>query len=397
MKLHEFQAKALFREYGIPVPHGELAETAEEAGSIAQRIGVPVVIKAQVLRGGRGKAGLVRRAASPAEAIDAARAILASDWKVRRVLVEQALEYERELYLSLSPDPVVGAHLILASAEGGVEIEDLARSTPEKIQRIRVESMRGLMPWQARHIAFSLGLKTETARKFAQIIEQLYALYEGRDAELAEINPLFLLSDGSLVAGDAKVAIDDNALFRHPEFSQDPADFDSDIAREAAAEGIPYLQFDGDISLMCAGAGLTTAVYDLVVDFGGTVANYLEFGGPNYRKSVRAMELCVRNNPKVILIVTFGTIARADVMAEGIVEAIGRLKPACPIVTCIRGTGEDKAHEILRAAGLQPLTDTEEAVRIAVALARQAAGREAGETGTASETSETGASHGGRA
>ena len=158
--------------------------------------------------------------------------------------------------------------------------------------------------------------------------------------------------------------------------------FDNDVAFEAAREGIPYLQFDGDISLMCAGAGLTTVVYDLVNYEGGTVANYLEFGGPNYRKAVRAMELCLLNNPKVILIVTFGTIARADVMADGIAEAIARLRPSCPIVACIRGTGEEEAVQKLKAAGLDPLFDTEEAVRRAVALARQArAGADKGGTG----------------
>jgi len=227
------------------------------------------------------------------------------------------------------------------------------------------------MPFQARSVAYDLGLGPEPASRCAQLIQNLFRLYIDLDAELAEINPLFLTKEGDLIAADAKISIDDNSLAKHPALQQDPADFDSDIARAAAAEGIPYLQFDGDISLMCAGAGLTTAVYDLVVDFGGSVANYLEFGGPNYRKSVKAMELCIRNNPKVILIVTFGTIARADVMAEGIVEALQRLSPSCPIVTCIRGTGEEKAHEILRNAGLEPLTDTEEAVRRAVALSKR--------------------------
>lgn len=370
MKLHEFQAKALFRDYGIPTPQGELASTVASSIEAANRIGYPCVLKSQVLRGGRGKAGLVDIVHSPEEALTASEFIFASDWKVRRVLVEPAVDHIRELYLSFSADAPSGAHLLLASADGGVEIEELARTAPDKIIRVRIDSIRGIMPFEARALAYDLGLSPAIAKNFAPIVEKLFRLYVEKDAELAEINPLFLTSEGSFVAADAKISIDDNALFRHTEFQQEDADFDSDIAREAAAEGIPYLQFDGDISLMCAGAGLTTAVYDLVVDFGGSVANYLEFGGPNYRKSVRAMELCVRNNPKVILIVTFGTIARADIMAEGIVEAIGRLKPTCPIVTCIRGTGEEKAHEILRGAGLTPLIDTEEAVRSAVALSK---------------------------
>ncbi|MDP3176663.1 MAG: succinate--CoA ligase, partial [Spirochaetaceae bacterium] len=185
---------------------------------------------------------------------------------------------------------------------------------------------------------------------------------------LVEINPLFVTKAGEVVAGDGKLVVDDNSLFRHGELEPGREYFDSDIAYEAAREGLPYLQFDGDISLMCAGAGLTTTVYDLIADEGGSVANYLEFGGPNYRKAVRAMELCLANAPKVVLIVTFGTIARADVMADGIAEAIAKLRPACPIVACIRGTGEEKAVETLKAAGLEPLFDTEEAVRMAVAL-----------------------------
>jgi succinyl-CoA synthetase beta subunit len=237
---------------------------------------------------------------------------------------------------------------------------------------MKIDSVRGLMPYQARSLAYEVGLDSNAIKPFCAIIENLYRLYVEKDAELAEINPLFLTAEHTFIAADAKIAIDEYSLSRHQEFVQDPADFDSEIAREASAHGIPYLQFDGDISLMCAGAGLTTAVYDLVVDFGGAVANYLEFGGPNYRKSLTAMELCVKNNPKVILIVTFGTIARADIMAEGIVEAIHQLKPRCPIVTCVRGTGEEKAHAILRDAGLAPIFDTEEAVLQAVALSKLA-------------------------
>ncbi len=370
MKLHEFQAKALFRDYGIPTPQGELAATVEASIEVANRVGYPCVLKSQVLRGGRGKAGLVKIVHTPEEARTASEFIFSSDWKVRRILIEPAINHSHELYISFSADAPSGTHLLLASAEGGVEIEELARTAPEKIIRKNIDSVRGIMPFEARALAYDLGFSPSIAKNFAPSVEKLFRLYIEKDAELAEINPLFLTNEGGFIAADAKLSIDDNALFRHPEFQQEDADFDSDIAREAAAEGIPYLQFNGDISLMCAGAGLTTAVYDLVVDFGGTVANYLEFGGPNYRKSVRAMELCVRNKPKVILIVTFGTIARADIMAEGIVEAIGRLKPTCPIVTCIRGTGEEKAHEILRGAGLTPLIDTEEAVRSAVVLSK---------------------------
>jgi succinyl-CoA synthetase beta subunit len=251
-----------------------------------------------------------------------------------------------------------------------VEIEELAARSPEKIVRERVPLSQGLLPFRARNVAYALGLEGDQAKEAGAILEALYGAFRANDAELAEINPLFVTKSGRLVAGDGKLALDDNALFRHPGREPGRDYYDSDAAFEAAAEGIPYLQFDGDISLMCAGAGLTTVVYDLIVDSGGTVANYLEFGGPNYKKALRAMELCLRNEPKVILIVTFGTIARADVMAEGIADAISRLGPKCPIVACIRGTGEEKAVETLRAAGLDPLFDTEEAVLRAVALAK---------------------------
>jgi len=202
------------------------------------------------------------------------------------------------------------------------------------------------------------------------VLDALWTLFRRRDAELVEINPLFLTGDGLIVAGDGKLVLDDNAAWRQDSFEAGREYYDSDAAFEAAREGIPYLQFDGDISLMCAGAGLTTTVYDLVIDEGGTVANYLEFGGPNYRRADKAMELCLKNDSKVILMVTFGTIARADVMAEGIVNAMKELKPDRPIVTCIRGTNEEGAVEILKKAGLTPLFDTEDAVRRAVALAR---------------------------
>ena len=258
--------------------------------------------------------------------------------------------------------------LVIACAEGGVEIETLAKEAPEKIIRENVDIDRGLLPFQAKNIAFALGLEGELMKAVSATIMKLYSAFMDYDAELAEINPLFIIGDNQVVAGDGKFVIDDAKLSAHPEYSLGREYFESDAEYEAAQDGIPYLQFDGDISLMCAGAGLTTAVYDLINDEGGSVANYLEFGGPNYRRAKRAMELCLKNDSKVILIVTFGTIARADVMAEGIVEAMKELKPDVPIITCIRGTNEEEAVKILEAAGLEPIFDTEEAVRKAVAI-----------------------------
>ncbi len=374
MKLHEHEAKDVFAAEGIPVPRSVLATDPDGAARAARDLGFPCVLKSQVLRGGRGKAGLIKLVRSESEARETAAALFGSPHGVRKILVEEAVDIDRELYLSITVDPASAEAVVLACSEGGVEIEDLAARSPEKIVRERVPLAEGLSPYRARNVAYALGLSGDTAKKTAGILEALWRVFRKNDAELAEINPLFLTKDGGVVAGDGKLAIDDNSLFRHPGREPGRDYYDSDAAFEAAAEGIPYLQFDGDISLMCAGAGLTTVVYDLIVDEGGSVANYLEFGGPNYKKAVRAMELCLKNEPKVILIVTFGTIARADVMAEGIADAVKRLAPKCPIVACIRGTGEEKAVETLRSLGLDPLFDTEEAVRKAVAQAAAARG-----------------------
>ena len=374
MKLHEHEAKEVFAAAGIPVPRSALAIDAGGASKAACEIGFPCVLKSQVLRGGRGKAGLIMVVKDEAAARAEAARLFASEHGVRKILVEEAVDIAREIYLSITIDPVSAEALVLACAEGGVEIEELAATAPERIVRERVPLAEGLLPWRARNVAYALGLEGDLAKKAGAVLEALWRVFRANDAELAEINPLFVTKSGALVAGDGKLSIDDNALFRQSGREPGRDYYDSDAAFEAAAEGIPYLQFEGDISLMCAGAGLTTVVYDLIVDEGGSVANYLEFGGPNYRKAVRAMELCLKNKPKVILIVTFGTIARADIMAEGIVDAITRLKPSCPIVACIRGTGEDRAVALLRTAGLEPLFDTEEAVRKAVALGRMGAG-----------------------
>lgn len=419
MKLLEYEGKALFVEAGIAVPPGrtvvvgdgvprssvpgadreaalkaveteaaELFDRARSAGgagqdeapgrsaAVAGRDAAgpkSIVVKAQLDMGGRGKAGLIKLASSPAAARAAAETILDSPYAVGAVLVESAVDIHRELYLSISVDARSARYLVLASAEGGVDIEELARTRPEAIRRMSVDPARGLAPWQARGLAYDLGLEGALVRDFVSVLSRLYGLFRDKDAELAEINPLFV-SGEQLVAGDAKLIIDDNSIDRQPQFTLERRRYDSDAAFEAAVEGIPYVQFDGDISLMCAGAGLTTTVFDLVNMAGGTVANYLEFGGPNYRKAQRAMELCLSNKSSVILIVTFGTIARADVMAEGVVEAIAALKPDRPIVACIRGTNEEEAHATLRRAGIEPVTDTEEAVARAVALAAEAAG-----------------------
>ncbi len=369
MKLYEYQGKELLAQAGIPTPAAKLISSPDELDVAIAVVGLPCVLKAQLLSGGRGKAGLIQVADTKDDARRKAKRIFAAPQKVKKLLVEQKLEIARELYLCVTLDPVSSTAIVMASTRGGVDIEEVAAKSPEKIVREPVSVAHGLMPFNLRNLIAPLGLEKETAKAVSRIAEQLYGLWRKQDAVLAEINPLAVTKSGQVIAADAKVVIDDHALFRQP-FEHVAEEYGNAVEFEAAQEGIPYLQFDGDIGLMCAGAGLTNTVFDLIHDYGGRPANFLEFGGPNYRKALQAMQLTLKSNAKVILIVTFGTIARADVMAEGIAEAIKALKPTIPIVTAIRGTNEEAAAEILRGIGLEPLMDTEEAVKKAVALAK---------------------------
>jgi succinyl-CoA synthetase beta subunit len=372
MKLFEHQAKELFEEAGIPIPRGELVSSVSELDGVVEEVGLPCAIKAQVLQGGRGKAGLIQLASTNDEAWTKSEQILQKIEDEHGLLVEQALGIDKELYLSITPEPVSGSALVMASAEGGVEIEEVARDTPEKIIKERIDISEGLLPFQARSVMFELGLKWDEVKQGSAMLLSLYSLFQRYDAELIEINPLVITEEGNLIAADGKITIDDNALPRQERFSLSRDCFESDVAYEASQEGIPYLKFDGDIGLLCAGAGLTNVIYDLINYGGGSVDSYVEFGGPNYRKAGKALELMMKTEPKVVLVVTFGTIARADVIAEDLVEAIKQLEPDFPIVTAIRGTGEEKVPDLLGEVGLEPLEDTEEAVEKAIELAGSA-------------------------
>ncbi len=369
MKLFEYQAKEVFAGAGIPVPKSVLITAASEIPAAVEAIGLPCVLKCQVLSGGRGKAGLVKLVHTQAEAEALATRYFAEVPSLHAVLVEEAVAIQRELYLALTMDAASGRAILMGCAEGGVEIEYVAAHTPEKIVRETIDLDRGLQAFQISDFTYRLGLREDALKQVGKICGALYKAFRSMDAELIEINPLFLTKDGNAIAGDGKLSIDDNSMHRHAAYEKGRSYYGSDMEFEAAKEGIPYLEFDGDISLMCAGAGLANTVYDLVNYEGGTIANYLEFGGPNYMKAGTAMRLCLANKPKVILIVTFGTIARADVMAEGITKAVLELKPSCPIVACLRGTGEERVDEIFAPIGLKRLSDTEEAVKKAVAIA----------------------------
>jgi succinyl-CoA synthetase beta subunit len=372
MKLYEYQAKEVFLEAGIKIPKSIRIQNESELSDALEKIGLPLVIKSQVLSGGRGKAGLISFVQTKKDAEFHTHRLFNHDTKIRSLLIEEAINIKQEIYVSMTIDPLNATGLLLASIEGGIDIEVLASTQPEKIIKEPIDLRYGLLPYQASQVAFDLGLSTANAKIMSALLLKLYQVFKKYDCELVEINPLFITQDDEFIAGDGKLMIDDNSLFRQQRFEQTLDDYNTEAEYDAILEGIPFIQFDGDIGLMCAGAGLTTTVYDLINYEGGTVANYLEFGGPNYKKAVKAMEICLKVPSKVILIVTFGTIARADVMAQGIVDAILKLKPNRPIVTCIRGTNEIEAVKILKEAGLEPLFDTEEAVRKAVMLAKGA-------------------------
>jgi len=370
MKLYEYQAKEVFKEHGIPIPKSFLIEQASQLDGALEQVQTPCVVKSQVLSGGRGKAGLVVFTKTKDQAQKECDRLFEHALNIKKIMIEEAIDIKEEIYVSVTIDPASAKALLLVSKEGGVDIEILASERPEKIIKEPIDMRHGLMPYQASRIAYQLGYSVEVSKALKKIFLKLYQIFVKYDAELVEINPLFITKKEEVVAGDGKLMIDDNSMHRQIRFEKIQSDYTSEAEYEASKEGIPFIEFDGDIGLMCAGAGLTTTVYDLIHYEGGSVANYLEFGGPNYKKAMQSMRICLKVPSKVILVVTFGTIARADVMARGIVDAIKELNPDRPIVTCIRGTNEQEAVEILKEAGLEPIFDTEEAVRKAVELAK---------------------------
>ena len=373
MRLYEYQAKDIFNSHGITTPASALAENEPELPGCLEKIGFPCVLKAQVLQGGRGKAGLIRTANDKKEALALGADLFGPLHKIKTILVEQLITgIEKEIYLAVTYDPVKAMGLVLASQAGGIDIEETASQNPEKIIRQYFDITEGIDQKQCLEIATALNIP-DKQDIVAATISKLCGIFIASGAELVEINPLFLTGDRGAVAGDGKIILDDNATYTRDNYDPVTADpeEDGDIAKKMAmAEGMPYLSFDGDIGLICAGAGLATAVYDLVNYAGGKVGTYLEFGGPNYRKAYRAVEISLLSSPKVILIIAFGTIARVDIIAGEALRAIRELKPVCPAVFCLRGTNEEKAWEILKEAGQINFLDTEQAVEKAVSLVR---------------------------
>ena len=379
MNLHEYQARALLKAAGIPVPDGEVATTPDEAEAVAARLGSAVVVKAQVHAGGRGKAGGVKLAANATEARGHAQQILGMRIKglvVERVLVVPAAKIASESYLGVIVDRASQRPVIMVSPAGGVDIEEVAAKTPEKLFRVAIDPRFGLLPHQAMALAFELYDDLGQVRQAATIMQQLYRVFLDAGGSLAEINPLITTPEGKVLALDAKVVVDDNELARRSSIAalRDVTAEDSSEV-EARNAGLSYVNLDGNVGCCVNGAGLAMATMDLVKYYGGEPANFLDIGGSSSpEKVVAALRIITRDrNVKSILFNIFGGITRCDDVANGIVQATGQMKLDRPIVIRLTGTNEDLAIEILRKAGFEALTDMDEAVQQAVKLAREAA------------------------
>ena len=384
MNLHEYQAKELFARHGLPVLPGQVALSAEEARDIAASIGGTVVIKAQVLVGGRGKAGGVKLAHSPEEAFERAGEILAltiKDLPVRKVLVTQAADIARELYLSIVLDRSRKLPLIMLSAEGGVDIEEVARVSPGKIVRVPIP-LFGLRPYQARALFQPLLKEGSLVAQATNILLKLWRVYQEGDCSLAEINPLAITPEGRVLALDAKVILDDNAEFRHREWEtwRDP-DEETPAARLAREKGLSYVKLEGDIGCIVNGAGLAMATMDLIKHYGGEPANFLDIGGSSNPDKVTAAlkiitggaagEAGSQGRIRAILFNIFGGITRCDDVANGIVQSLATSPLSVPLVIRLTGTNEDLARKILSDHGLAATTSMDEGVRNVIARAQE--------------------------
>jgi succinyl-CoA synthetase beta subunit len=385
MRVHEYQAKAILARYGVPVPRGEVARTAAEAGEVASRLGGGVVVvKAQIHAGGRGKGGGVKVTKSREEAEATAGRMLGmtlvtkqtgkAGRVVRRVLVEEGLEISRELYLSLVLDRAAGKPLMMASAAGGMDIEEVAEKTPEKIVRVYIEPSVGLVPFEARRLGFGIGFDAAQVNKFVAIATSLYDAFGETDASLVEINPLIVTAKGDLLALDAKMDFDDNALYRHPDI-RDLRDLSEEdpLEIEASKFSINYIRLDGNIGCMVNGAGLAMATMDIIKLAGGEPANFLDVGGgANAQQIQNAFKILMSDEKvKAVLINIFGGILRGDVLAQGVIAAVQELGVPVPIVIRMEGTNVDEGKRLLRESGMNFTTadSMDEAAKKVVELA----------------------------
>ncbi|MEN2975194.1 MAG: ADP-forming succinate--CoA ligase subunit beta [Candidatus Caldarchaeales archaeon] len=373
MKLYEYEAKNIFREEGIPVPDFRVVSNAEDALKAAEEIGGRLVVKAQVLVAGRGKAGGVKLADNPEEAYRYAKQMLGSEIKgeiVKKVLISKAVNIDRELYLSIIIDRSIGAPVILSSPEGGVDIEELAKTKPEKILKTFIDPLAGIRDHHAREAARFLELREQVSKRAQQIVIDLYRVFEKYSCELAEINPLALTSEGDLAAVDAKMIIDDNALYKYPELSEGFIRDLSYYEAEAKKMNFSYVELDGNIGILCNGAGLTMATMDSVYILGGKPANFLDIGGGARAELVeRAVSLLLKHpRTEILFINILGGITRCDEVARGIVEAVKKMNVKKKMVVRLKGTNEEEGKRILEENDIYVLEEMDEAARKAVEL-----------------------------
>jgi succinyl-CoA synthetase beta subunit len=356
VKLHEYQSKRLFARHGVPIPSGDVASTPEEAREIADKLGGPVVVKSQVLVGGRGKAGGIKLAHDPDEAQIHAERILRLEIKglpVRQVLIDEAADIAQEIYLGIVVDRHARRLTMMASSEGGVEIEDVARIKPEAIKKATVSPFLGLRGYQTLSLAKGIGLPANQYRSFGRVAQGLYTAFTTYDASLAEINPLVVTTGGQLLAVDGKMVIDDNALFRHPDLAEmRDRDAETPAEREARQAGLSYVKLDGTIGCMVNGAGLAMATMDIIKLSGGSPANFLDIGGGAQADKVAiALRLILEDESvSVVLFNIFGGITRCDEVAKGILGAFGDIKPDIPLVARLVGTNQEEGRAMLEAS-----------------------------------------------
>jgi succinyl-CoA synthetase beta subunit len=365
MKVHEYQAKEILRGFGVPTPRGRVTDSVEEAGRLAKEFGGRAVVKAQIHAGGRGKGGGVKLAKSPDEAMDAAKKILGMQLvthqtgpegrKVKKILVEEALDIARELYLGITLDRALGKPVMMVSAQGGMEIEEVAAKDPNAIIKESFDPAWGLQPYQARKLAYALGLSGDTHKKACGFLVALAKAYVETDASLAEINPLLITGGGDVLALDAKMNFDDNALFRHPAIKEyRDLDEEDPLEVEASKFDLNYIKLDGNVGCMVNGAGLAMATMDIIQYAGGKPANFLDVGGGANEEQVKnAMRILLSDrNVKAVLINIFGGIMRCDIIATGVVHAVKEIGIKVPVVVRLEGTNVEEGKAILKNSGL---------------------------------------------
>ena len=378
MKIHEYQSKRIFAKYGVPIPNGKVAIAPKDARDIAKDLGGHVIVKSQVLVGGRGKAGGVKLANTPEEAEKYAAEILGMEIKgltVRKVLIDEASNIKSEIYLGITNDRAKRMPVMMVSAEGGVEIEEVARLTPEKIIKVHINPLLGLQGYQIRDIAASIELPRKNWKEFGVIASGLWRAYDKSDATLAEINPLIITDEETLLAVDGKMLIDDSAIFRHPDIAEmRDTDIEAEAETIAREHDLSYIKLDGEIGCMVNGAGLAMTTMDIVKLFGGSPANFLDIGGGADAEKVGAAFRIILSDPnvKVVLINIFGGITRCDEVAKGVLEAIDEVKPDVPMVVRLVGTNAEEGRKLIAAADMITAETLADAAEKAVAASKEA-------------------------